>query len=300
MCPQRIALVSTRSSDSHGSSIRGEDDVILQKVLEQTQADIELAKQTRAAENDRLMSLDKKLKPLVNEQLSFSIYFAAHFGAVIAEAFRSDFGEDNVASGEVGSGSSEGEKRIDISYSTRQSGLGFMISLKSVHRGERDEGNSRFTHNLKRNDEELRVEATALHLRQPYAVLVAVMILPFEACEDKWKYRGSGPLTSSFARWVEKLWTLKGRIEPEDPPNQFELVFVALYKRDRSRLAFYQVGGETECPRTGPPAPLLTFDEFVERVKNCYYNRNQRDFAFADEPRSDTQDEMAEHPDELE
>jgi hypothetical protein len=158
-----------------------------------------------------------------------------------------------------------------------------MVSLKSVHQGEQAGGNARFTHNLKRNDEELRVEATALHLRQPYAVLVATMILPFEACDDGWRKGSRGPPTSSFARWVEKFWTLKGRIEPEDPVNQFELVFIALYSRDGSELGFYQVGGTVPCPRQGRPSSLLSFEEFVHRIRDAYYRRNSRDFYFEGE-----------------
>lgn len=241
---------------------------VLRHVLERTRADIEQARTRRSS---------------VNEQLSFAIYFARHFGAAIAEAFAPEFGGENMASGEVEHTSADGEKRIDVSYSRRQSGLGFMISLKSVHRGERENGNARFTHNLKRNDEELRVEATALHIRQPYAVLVAAMILPFEACFDGWKHGRDGKLTSSFARWVEKFWTLKGRTEPEDAPDQFELVFIVLYARDGSELGFYEVGGSVPCPRVGRPASLLSFEQFIGRVKNVYYARNMRTFAFEGE-----------------
>jgi hypothetical protein len=241
---------------------------LIRSVLHKTTVDLERARQRRGS---------------VKEQLLFSIYFARHFGASIAAAFHREFGAENVASGEVASGSSEGAKRVDVSYSTKQSGLGFMVSLKSVHQGERDAGNARFTHNLKRNDEELRVEATTLHLRQPYAVLVAAMILPFEACSDAWTKQGGEP-TSSFARWVEKFWALKGRTEPEDPPNQFELVFIVLYARDGSEIGFYEVGGQVPCPRRGRPASLLDFDGFVQRIRETYYKRNRRDFHFAGEP----------------
>ena len=65
-------------------------------------------------------------------------------------------------------------KRVDVKYSTPEAGLGLALSFKSVHFGEEDSGNRDFVHNLKRNDEELRVEATGHHLRQPYAVMVAV------------------------------------------------------------------------------------------------------------------------------
>jgi hypothetical protein len=168
-----------------------------------------------------------------------------------------------------------GPKRLDVNYSTPELGLGFAISFKSVHRGEKAEGDQDFIHNMKRNDEELRVEATSHHIRQPYAVLAAVVFLPFESCFDLRP-------ESSFARWVEYLWPLKGREEPEDPPDRFELVFIALYARDGSECGFYEVGGPEGCPRRGRPKQLLSVPGFLDRIKTAYAVRNGKDFAFVD------------------
>src|SRR5262249_30561094 len=154
----------------------------------------------------------------------------------IAEALEPDF--PGMKYGETPSQALPGMRNVDVNYSTPEAGLGFAISLKSVHRGEQAGGASHFVHNMKRNDEELRVEATGHHLRQPFAVLVAVLFLPFESCTDR-----PGD-TSSFAAWVEHLWPLKGRDESEDPPDRFELVFIALYARNGSELGLYQVGGQ--------------------------------------------------------
>jgi hypothetical protein len=73
-----------------------------------------------------------------------------------------------------------GPKKLDVNYSTPQLGLGFGISLKSVHFKEKEK--FAYTHNRKRNDEELRTEAAAYHQRQPYAVMIAVIMLPYDAC----------------------------------------------------------------------------------------------------------------------
>lgn len=162
-----------------------------------------------------------------------------------------------------------------MSFNTPEIGLGFAISLKSVHFGESAGGDADFTHNMKRNDEELRVEATAHHLRQPYAVLVAVVFLPFESCDDG--------ATSSFAKWVEYLWPLKGRSEPEDPPDRFELVFIGLYERNGLDLAFYEVGGDVKCPRAGRPSQLVTLVDFLRRLRSVYDKRNGRDFSYEGE-----------------
>jgi hypothetical protein len=209
----------------------------------------------------------------VKEQLSFAIYFARHMSAEIAAALEPEF--PGIRSGENPSQSVRGPKRVDLNYSTAEMGLGLAVSLKSVHFGEKAAGDADFTHNMKRNDEELRVEATAHHLRQPYAVLVAVVFLPLESVSDF--------DTSSFASWVEYLWPLKGRDEPEDPPDRFELVFVGLYARDGSELGFHHVGGEVGCPRTGRPRRVMALREFLDLVTLIYRQRNGQDFFFEGE-----------------
>lgn len=255
------------------------DSDLIREVLAATAADIDAAKTERVEKAERT---GRKLRP-VDEQLSFSIYFAKHLSGVIARALGDEFDHALVQSGETASDSAHGQKLVDVAYSTPQGGLSIMVSLKSVHEGERDAGDARFCHNIKRNDEELRVEATALHLRQPYAVLVACVVLPFEACDDAWPQGSGGPLTSSFGRWVERLWALRGRVEPEDPPNLFELVFIMLYARDGSSLGFYEVGGSVPCPRLGRPKVLLGFDEFISRIVSVHARRNRTDFSFEGE-----------------
>lgn len=234
---------------------------VIGAVLDQTRRDVAAAA-ARAKDPKRF-----------KQDLSFAIAFAKHMGRAVTEAFDQDF--PGIVSGEIPSRAVRGMKRVDVRYSTPEAGLGLALSFKSVHTGERDEGNADFIHNLKRNDEELRVEATGHHLRQPYAVMVAVVFLPFESCADGEK--------SSFASWVEYLWPLKGRHEPDDAPDRFELVFVALYKRNGSALGFYQVGGPVACPRKGQPRRLLSILEFRDVVKKCYDARNGLDFAFEGE-----------------
>ncbi len=241
--------------------------IVVRRVLEQTNAELERTEADRASAAKAAWTKREK-------QIVYAVIFAKHFSRAIADAFEPDF--PNMQSGETPSVAFGGVKRVDVNFSTPEAGLGFAISLKSVHFGEKSDGASHFTHNMKRNDEELRVEATAHHLRQPYAVLVALLFLPFQSCDDRTR-------TSSFATWVEHLWPLKGRTGPDGPPDRFELVFVALYSRDGSELGFYEVGGSVACPRKGRPRQLLTFSQFVQRIKQTYYVRNGKDFAFEGE-----------------
>lgn len=242
---------------------------VLKTVLRKTEKDVAAAAAKAKAE-----SKESRFK----RDLKFAIAFADHMGAEVAKALDPHF--PGIVSGEIPSRAARGMKRVDVRYSTPEAGLGLALSFKSVHFGERDDGNTRFTHNMKRNDEELRVEATGHHLRQPYAVMVAVLFLPFESCVDMTK-------ASSFASWVEYLWPLKGRVEPEDPPDRFELVYIALYARDGSKFGFYQVGGEVPCPRMGRPKKLLSLADFLAQIRATYDRRNGRDFHFEGEAPED-------------
>jgi len=193
----------------------------------------------------------------------------------VANAFRSRFPEikpDPSGKGvESKSRSVRGLKRLDVNYSTPQAGLGLGVSLKSVHVRDK-EAKHRFTHNMKRNDEELRVEAAGYHQRQPYSVLVAVVVLPFEASED------SDARPSSFGTWVQYLWPLAKREDPHGDVDRFEHVFVALYDPDpaRDEIVFFDV--TTPPPKSGRPARILTLEQVVARVSETYEKRNARDF----------------------
>jgi hypothetical protein len=236
----------------------------------------QVLEKTRASVSEKQRQAQTKGKTNFKFSISFAIDFAKYIGKCIEDGFRPRF--PTVTSGEVPSDAAGGRKRVDIKYSTPEAGLGWLISLKSVHFGERKDKSpdAGFIHNMKRNDEELRVEATGHHLRQPYSVLVALLFLPAESFTDLTP-------TSSFASWAQYLWPLKGRTLPEDPPDLYELVFIGVYARDGSGLWFYEVGGTVKCPRQGRPESLLSFLDFLQIVTKAYDKRNRKDFSFAGE-----------------
>jgi len=184
--------------------------------------------------------------------------------------------------------SSRGPKRLDVNFSTPQLGLGLGISLKSVHIRESG-GAQGYTHNRKRNDEELRVESSGYHARQPYAVMVAVVFLPYDSCDDA---RGQNP--SSFGKWVHYLRPLAGRGLGDDDAR-YERVFIGLYDPSGSGMAFFDVS--TPPPKRGRPRALLSFTEFLDQVKHTYDARNHTEFTWADEapPPYGEQDEPTIH-----
>ena len=216
-----------------------------------------------------------------SEQRKYAKRFADHMARLIASELRRRFRRfHGILPDEKGGGLESlargvrGPKRLDINFSTPQLGLGLGISLKSVHIREKS-GARGYTHNRKRNDEELRVEASGYHARQPYAVMVAVVFLPYDACDDS---RGKNP--SSFGKWVQYLRPLTGR-EPGDDGALYERVFIGLYDPAGTIMEFFDVGNPP--PKRGRPSALLSLRGFVDELKRTYDARNYIEFEWADE-----------------
>lgn len=190
--------------------------------------------------------------------------------------------------------SSTGKRQLDINFSTPKLGLALGISLKSVHiremttktvAGKRSKIPGRYTHNLKRNDEEFATEASVYHERQPYAVMLGLLFLPFDSCTDA--VRGS----SSFGSWVKKLRMRTGRIDPDGRVSIFEKIYVALYEPDGSDMKFFDVQAappKNAVPRTGDdplgefPRRLLSYGEFIDAAYQAYQLRNHTEFRWDD------------------
>lgn len=220
-----------------------------------------------------------------NEKKNYAVRFASLMGDRMAKDLEGFFPRIS-ATTKRSARSVTGNKQLDINFSTPELGLALGISLKSVH--IRDVGAPhRYTHNMKRNEEELRIEASGYHKRQPYAVMIGVLFLPFDSCTD-----GKADV-SSFGSWVRKLRPYAGRIDPEDDIDKFEKIYIALYEPDGSDLRFFDVEGAP--PRNGRPPSmdadvdfdsrcdgLLSYKSFLDAAYHAYVSRNNADFKWAD------------------
>jgi hypothetical protein len=181
-----------------------------------------------------------------------------------------------------------GAKQLDVNFSTPATGLALGISLKYVHIREAT-GAQRYTHNKKRNEDELRIEAIGYHKRQPYAVMIGVLFLPFDSCDDA--KAGS----SSFGSWVRHLRPYSGRQGPHDDVDRFEKIYVALYEPDGTDVRFFDVdcappksgrprrdGPLCSDPDRGLPRRVLSYTEFLDAIHDAYTSRNKVEFVWDD------------------
>lgn len=209
----------------------------------------------------------------VGKKTQYAVRFAERMGEQLATHFSPLF-PDIEASTKRSAGSVRGRKQLDVNFSTPQLGLALGISLKSVHL--RDvAGATRYTHNMKRNEEELRIEASGYHKRQPYAVMVAVLFLPFDSCED-----GKKDNPSSFGSWIRHLRPYAGRREPDEDADKFEKIYIGLYDPLGSDLRFFDV--EWPPPKNGKPKLLHSYSEFIDDVYLAFLKRNGTEFVWAD------------------
>jgi hypothetical protein len=170
----------------------------------------------------------------------------------------------------------KGFKKLDVNYSTLELGLALGISIKTIN--FRDAKTGRYTKNFTRVDNELRAEAADYHQRQPYAVMVGLVFLPADACDD------GGKSPSSFGQAVKVLRYRAGRVEPDDDPTLFEGIYVGLYSvesRNFGEVGFFDV--EKAPPKHGTPRALLTFEQLLDAINGCYERRNRSTFIWADE-----------------
>ncbi len=212
----------------------------------------------------------------------FSERLSRALAQFFADALRPDFrGIKPDAAGQGHESRAKGEQtraKIDVNYSTPELGLGLGVSVKTIN--AKDSG--RFTKNFTRADKEFRAEAAEIHIRQPYAVLVGVFFLPYEAALD-----GSDEKRqpSSFASAVQQFRTRNGRSTPQDRADTFELFFVGLYHLSGPRhgqVAFIDV--REDPPLRGPPLPptLLGVEEVLGLIKSTYDDRNDPPFNFTE------------------
>jgi len=234
-------------------------------------------------------------RPERSDEVGKKNQYAVRFAEQMAERIASDLSSrlpNITATTKRTAGSVRGKKQLDINFSTPQLGLALGISLKSVHL--RDvKGAERYTHNMKRNEEELRIEATGYHKRQPYAVMIGVLFLPFDSCED-----GKRDNPSSFGAWVRHLRPYAGREQPDDENDKFEKIYIALYEPDGTEMRFFDVQWDPRKNRR--PSQLLEYGEFLDAVYHAYLKRNAAEFTWAegDEEPLDVEEEIVDETEE--
>lgn len=130
-----------------------------------------------------------------------------------------------------------GAKRVDVSWSTEESGLLAAVSIKSINFRDGRSGN--FQKNLTNRRNDLLYESVTLHRRFPYAVLGGFLILDGGASADQTGRRKS---TLENARYHLRLF--RGRRDPAGRDEQYEEIFISLFGSDSRAPSLTTYGGQ--------------------------------------------------------
>ncbi|HEY8698340.1 MAG TPA: hypothetical protein VIM02_12040 [Rhizomicrobium sp.] len=149
-----------------------------------------------------------------------------------------------------------GAKKVDVTWTTPESGLLLGISIKTIN--FRDTKTKNFQKNLTNRRSDMLVEAVTLHRRFPYAVLAGFFFLDKGAAADSTSKRRS-TFYNAHARM--KLFT--GRADPAGRDEQFERLYIFLLDAGTASydLKAYSVG----VPEKTKPLSAI-IDELIALV----------------------------------
>lgn len=114
-----------------------------------------------------------------------------------------------------------GAKKVDVTWSTEQSGLQLAFSVKCINFKDRRGRN--YQKNVVNRRGDMLFESVTLHRRFPYAVLGGFMLLDRGAAEDT-----SNRRSSTFVNTHKRLRLFSGRSDPAGRDEQYERLYVAL------------------------------------------------------------------------
>ncbi|HND51253.1 MAG TPA: hypothetical protein PLV92_02610 [Pirellulaceae bacterium] len=230
----------------------------------------------QAAEPRPANSATREDKKNYAERLSRAL--AKQFASALRDDFPGITPDPDGKRQEAPARTSKGFKKLDVNYSTPELGLGLGVSIKTLN--YRDAKTKRYTKNYTRIDNELRAEANDYHERQPFAVLVAIVFMPVDCCDDGLK---GNP--SSFGQAIKVFRSRSERTSPQEQHNLFEKLFVGSYTFEGEKAGdvwFFDVADAP--PSNGIPDErrCLSFEQLVAVIRDTYDARNKPPFHWAD------------------
>lgn len=161
-----------------------------------------------------------------------------------------------------------GAKKVDVTWTTEESGLLLGVSIKSIN--FRDLRTKNFQKNLTNRRGDMLFEAVTLHRRFPYAVLVGFFFLNEEAEHDATKAR-----RSTFVNAHHRFKLFTGRHGVDQPEEKFERLYLVLHDANRfnpSARAFI----------AGDPREEVDLDTAFDEIIALIAERNPDFYDFSD------------------
>ena len=153
-----------------------------------------------------------------------------------------------------------GAKKVDVSWSTEESGLMAAFSIKTINFRDMRTGN--FQKNLTNRRGDMLFEAVTLHRRFPFAVLFGFFVFNWEAREDDTDRRDS-----TFHNAHQRLELFTGRDDPEGREEQYERLYICLIQANPFEPKY-------EAFEAGDPDNPISIEEIFDEMVDVVAERN--------------------------
>ena len=177
-------------------------------------------------------------------------------------------GESGVSGAERRMAGGIGNKKVDVTWATEESGLMLAFSIKCIN--FRDRGTKNYQKNLTNRRGDMLFEAVTLHRRFPYSTLIGLFIFDEGAASDATDRRGS---TFDNAHRGLRLFT--GRSDPAGREEQFERLYVGLVSSSSSapKITFTEAGNRER---------VLDLDDVIDTALGIVVERNSDSYGYHD------------------
>lgn len=165
-----------------------------------------------------------------------------------------------------------GAKKVDVTWTTEESGLLLGISVKTINFRDRRTGN--FQKNLTNRRGDMLAEALTLHRRFPYAVVAGFLFLDMGAKADQTAKR-----KSTFENALPRLRLFTGRQDPAGRDEQYERLYIVLVDANQFRPVF-------ECYHVSDAREAIPLSDVMDDLVGLVAERNF-DFYEANDGRVD-------------
>ena len=181
-------------------------------------------------------------------------------------------GEAGVSGAERRMAGGIGNKKVDVTWATEESGLMLAFSIKCINFP--DARTKNFQKNFTNRRGDMLFEAVTLHRRFPYSTLIGLFIFDEGAASDATDRRAS-----TFDNAHRGLRLFSGRSDPAGREEQYERLYVGLVSASSSTPTI-------TFTEPGRPGQDLDFDQVIDETLGTVVERNADSYTYHDKTKT--------------
>ena len=177
-------------------------------------------------------------------------------------------GEAGVSGAERRMAGGIGNKKVDVTWATEESGLMLAFSIKCI--SSKDAKTRNYQRNFTNRRGDMLFEAVTLHRRFPYSTLIGLFVFDEGAESD-----GTPLRESTFVNAHRGLSLFSGRTDPSGREEQYEGLYVGLASTSSSEptITFSEAGS---------PAERFDVDQVIDAALEVVVARNSDSYGYHD------------------